>query len=629
MLGAGGRDTAEGGQMPRRATYGRTVGLVAVLLLALTPRMAAAAGWLPSKPASLSTDINPSVAMDGVGNTVLAWQNSSTNRPIAIQGARHVNDAIGFAALSDFSTGSITDSETPLVVSNRAGNGLVIWVHTTTPGNHEINVASVKSDGTVTKAVETISSGGGSDDGLSADIDENGDAVIAWRNGSNTIQASTRLGLGGSFSVEKNLGAATEVPSAAIDGAGNAIVVWQNFNGANQVIDGDRHPAGNGAWAAGEVSINTNGHDYTAPVVAANPNRQMVVAFNDSVGPKIDAVSGTTSGGWGPTPTVTALSAALGSPPHGPAATMLDNGGAAVGWSTSNAVQVSLRPPPPAPFPAPASVSSIPTDTPDGFTLGGNGAGELIAAWYLFDTGSMTNVVRASVKPGGSATFGASQIISDSRVFSGLPVLTVDQAGDAAAAFPLTNAPVGIGTAFYDNTPPIVGAITGPATVKTGVSASFSIPQPTDAFSTVRTISWSFGDGSAAATGLQVSHTFSKTGNFTVNVTATDAARNAANVTLPISVTQGASIPPPPSGVKCRVPKLKGKTLSQASTLLRRANCKLGKVTKPKARKHQKLRKLIVGRSSPGAGSVKAAGTKVSLTLVQVPKPKPKHKKHK
>ena len=77
------------------------------------------------------------------------------------------------------------------------------------------------------------------------------------------------------------------------------------------------------------------------------------------------------------------------------------------------------------------------------------------------------------------------------------------------------------------------------------------------------------------------------------------------------------------------MPKLKGKTLSQARTALGRAHCKLGKVHQPKKPKHRRLRKLIVKSSSPGRGAVRANGTKVAVTLVEVPKPKPKPKKHK
>ena len=192
--------------------------------------------------------------------------------------------------------------------------------------------------------------------------------------------------------------------------------------------------------------------------------------------------------------------------------------------------------------------------------------------------------------------------------------------------FPLaaSGTPSGIGATFYDNTPPVLGMPTGPASVKAGTAASFSTTA-SDAFSAF-TLKWSFGDGNATATGNSVSHTYNADGTFTVKVTATDAAGNVASATRSITVT-GPAKPPPP--VNCKVPKLKGKSLSQSRKLLTRAGCKLGKVHKPRARKHHKLRKLVVSRTAPRAGTVKPLGTKVGLTLVQVPKPKPKHKKHK
>ena len=110
-----------------------------------------------------------------------------------------------------------------------------------------------------------------------------------------------------------------------------------------------------------------------------------------------------------------------------------------------------------------------------------------------------------------------------------------------------------------------------------------------------------------------------------MTLTATDAAANSAWTTFTVTV---ASAPPPPPP-KCVVPKLTGKTLSQARTALGRAHCKLGKVHQPKKPKHRRLRKLIVKSSSPGRGAVRANGTKVAVTLVEVPKPKPKPKKHK
>ena len=133
--------------------------------------------------------------MDGVGNTVLAWENKASS-PLSIQGAHHTNGATGFAALTDFSTGSLTNSETPLVVLNRAGNGLAAWVHTTAvPTVKEIEISNIKSDGTVSAPVAIAT--GGDDSGLSAAVNENGDAVVTWLMGGNTVQVSTRQGLGG------------------------------------------------------------------------------------------------------------------------------------------------------------------------------------------------------------------------------------------------------------------------------------------------------------------------------------------------------------------------------------------------------------------------------------------------
>jgi streptogramin lyase len=67
--------------------------------------------------------------------------------------------------------------------------------------------------------------------------------------------------------------------------------------------------------------------------------------------------------------------------------------------------------------------------------------------------------------------------------------------------------------------------------------------------------------------------------------------------------------PAPPE--KCVVPKLKGKTLSQAKRLLSRAHCRLGKVTK----QAQHGRKLVVIAQKPAAKKSLTIGSKVSLRL--------------
>jgi PASTA domain len=76
--------------------------------------------------------------------------------------------------------------------------------------------------------------------------------------------------------------------------------------------------------------------------------------------------------------------------------------------------------------------------------------------------------------------------------------------------------------------------------------------------------------------------------------------------------------PPPPPPAVCTVPKLAGKTLARAKAALKAANCKLGKVHRPR---HLKGRgRLVVKSSNPAAGAKPASG-KVNLRLG------PKHRK--
>jgi PKD domain len=595
------------------------VGVVFAALLAAGPGIANGAAWLPPVPLNNAVTSVPSVAVDAAGDTLATW---NTPTPGAIQASHRLAGSAGFAQLPDLSAtlGAGFDNTGAVVASNRNGDAIVAWVHQSdNSGDHTIEIASVAPSGATTSLVTALTSGSVSN--VAAAIGGGGDAVVAWLKSGGGIQAVTRQGLGGSFSnlvtpdTLNPLGAGQ--PSAAIDSAGNAIVAYQ-VTTAPTSIGASRHAAGAGAWASGDAITPSGGHSFSDPDVAANPAGQMVVAFSDMLGTAAAAaVRGTVSAGWGVSPTVGTLSNSPVS--HGPLATINDAGNAVVGWSTSSAVQFAQVGPTGA-FPSPATAQSITTDTPDDFALAGNGRGDAIAAWYAFDT--TVNVVRAVVKPSTSSSFGNPQIVSSTTVFSSLPVIGLDELGDGVVPYQLGATPNGVAAAIFDGAPPRLGTVSKPANVQAGKAAAFSATA-TDAFSAV-TLRWSFGDGSAATAGGSVTHRYARGGRFTVTLTATDAAANSAGATFTVTV---ASAPPPPPP-KCVVPKLAGKTLSQARTALSRAHCKLGKVHQPKKPKHRRLRKLIVKSSSPGRGAVRANGAKVAVTLVEVPKPKPtKHKK--
>lgn len=145
--------------------------------------------------------------------------------------------------------------------------------------------------------------------------------------------------------------------------------------------------------------------------------------------------------------------------------------------------------------------------------------------------------------------------------------------------------------------------------------------------------------------GLAVDVPAGTTRQFTA--TATDAAENTSPCSEPIEYTNStkiivvdpgevivdplreplpgtipAAIVPLPVLPSCKVPKLAGKTLGQAKAALSAAGCRIGKVSKPKARRGQKPPVLVVKSTAPGAGST-ASGAVVALTLG--PKPKRHH----
>jgi PASTA domain len=78
-------------------------------------------------------------------------------------------------------------------------------------------------------------------------------------------------------------------------------------------------------------------------------------------------------------------------------------------------------------------------------------------------------------------------------------------------------------------------------------------------------------------------------------------------VTPPPTVT-----PPVIAAATCRVPALRGKTLQAAGTALRRAHCRVGRVTRRRSR-HVRRGRIIA--SAPRAHTQHPSGTKVKLTL--------------
>jgi hypothetical protein len=115
-----------------------------------------------------------------------------------------------------------------------------------------------------------------------------------------------------------------------------------------------------------------------------------------------------------------------------------------------------------------------------------------------------------------------------------------------------------------------------------------------------------------AAPGIRVGVKEGVTAAF--SATATDAAGNTSACSAAVSYTRAKA----PAAV-CVVPELIGIKLKAAKRKIRAADCKVGKVHKPKRHKGKGRRTLVVKSSNPAAGATPANG-KVNLKLG--PKPR-------
>jgi chitinase len=105
------------------------------------------------------------------------------------------------------------------------------------------------------------------------------------------------------------------------------------------------------------------------------------------------------------------------------------------------------------------------------------------------------------------------------------------------------------------------------------------------------------------------------TGAGTCTITASQAGNAnynaAASVPRSFTITRPAA-PPPPPVVKCKVPNVVGKPLAKARTMITKAHCRVGKITKAYSRKRKK--DIVIGQSKR-PGRIVAKNTKINLIV--------------
>jgi hypothetical protein len=174
-------------------------------------------------------------------------------------------------------------------------------------------------------------------------------------------------------------------------------------------------------------------------------------------------------------------------------------------------------------------------------------------AWRSNPPGESTSTTIQGARWSGAAALpDVARNLDQAGLLYGTPTLVDDQQGSVAAFYTQGRQ---LRAAAYDGGPPILLGAGVPTTAAAGQPVSFSASfvdlwsglgggQPT----------WSFGDGSATASGANVSHTFAAPGTYTITLSAADALGNATSSTYTIMVRALPGIPPAPGPIDTRAP---------------------------------------------------------------------------
>jgi len=283
-----------------------------------------------------------------------------------------------------------------------AGNATAVW--TRSDGLHLLAQVAERPLGGSWGAPIDLSPPSGNAESPTLAVGPAGDVVVAWKQrlaGSEAIEVSYKPA-GGSWGAPEALefgAAVVETPAVAIDAAGDAAVIWRQGVGGNHVILATSKPA-NGSWQA-PVAISSSALNAEAPDVAMSASGTAAAVWQSSSGATSVAESNylPLGGSWTGEEAIS-VPATVTEPPHvvaNPA-----TGAFTAIWSRSGTglvAEVASRPASGG-WQAPEQIST-PALEAHAPVVAVDSAGDAVAAWYRFD-GSVGSVEGAVLAAGGA-----------------------------------------------------------------------------------------------------------------------------------------------------------------------------------------------------------------------------------
>jgi hypothetical protein len=337
-------------------------------------------------------------------------------------------------------------------------------------------------------------------------------------------------------------------PRVALDSAGNALAIWQRWNGSTYIIEASVRPAG-GTWQTPEALSGFGGLAFE-PSVALDRDGNALAVWRRYVYDSRVIIQ------------------AAARPANG-------------SWQPAEDL-----------FPA-GHLAAPPEVVFDPF-------GNAIAAWAGYD--GMVHAVWSATRPVGGA-WQAPEIISPGvSLEEARPHLAFDAAGNGFAVWSgWFRSNYVVQAAGYDTTGPVLSQLNVPTNARAGTRLSFSVRSYDIWSAPSGKPRWSFGDGKSAS-GWRVRHTYARAGRYTVSVKQADKAGNESRRAIKLVVTPA----------RCVVPRIVGKTLTQAKAALKANHCGLGKVRRAYS---MRVRKGRVLEQSPGQGRNLRRGARVNVVV--------------
>lgn len=213
--------------------------------------------------------VRPSVAMDGAGDFVIAWQSSGQDGSgFGIYAQRY--DASGTPVGSEFRVNSFTtgDQTHPSVAIDSTGAFIVTWQSNVQDGNgYGVYAQRYSSSGAAAGSEFRVNSvTTGAQQAPAVAVDGTGNFVITWESGGQDgsgfgiyAQRYTAVGTlqGTEFQVNSYNTGDQSQPAVAMDTAGDFVITWQSFaqDGSNWGIEAQRYNS-SGVAQGSEFQVN-------------------------------------------------------------------------------------------------------------------------------------------------------------------------------------------------------------------------------------------------------------------------------------------------------------------------------------------------------------------------------------